>query len=162
MADFPLLPVFPSHLNDSLIGFGRQIQVGLDMVQISRIQSSIEKFGVRFMQRVFTTHELDYACASPACQAERLAARFAAKEATLKALSMADCGIGWRDMEVCRQPDGRCDLQLHAKAAEHASRLGVTQLALSLSHDGDYACAIVVAITRATPVSINSHPHDPT
>lgn len=150
MADLPTLPVFPTHLNALPNLVGGQIQVGMDIVQVSRIQSSVAQFGARFMQRVFTADELDYACASTACQAERLAARFAAKEATLKALRMADQGISWRDVEVRRHLDGRCDLQLHAKAAAHASQLGVTQLALSLSHDGDYACAIVVAVYGAT------------
>lgn len=150
MAELPILPIFPPDLNSSLIQAGGQVQVGLDLVQISRIRASVEQFGARFMQRVFTAHELDYACASPILQAERLAARFAAKEATLKALAMADQGVAWRDMEVRRQPDGRCDIVLYAKAAEHARQIGVTQLALSLSHDGDYASAIVVAVTPSS------------
>ena len=64
----------------------------------------------------------------------------------MKALRMADKGIAWQEMEVLRHADGRCDLQLHGKAALHASQMGVTQTSLSLSHDGDYAAAIVAVV----------------
>jgi holo-[acyl-carrier protein] synthase len=121
----------------------------MDLVQISRIQESMDKFGERFMQRVFTAQELAYAMSTPSRQAERLAARFAAKEATLKALDLADKGVAWRDMEVFRLPDGRCELHLHGLAAEKAKGAGVMQTALTLSHDGDYAAAIVAAVMCA-------------
>ncbi len=124
----------------------------MDLVQISRIASSVQKFGDRFTHRVFTSRELGYALSSPVLTMERLAARFAAKEAALKALSLADKGVAWQDMEVVRQADGQCALQLHGKAAELAQAAGIVKTALSLTHDGDYAAAIVAALVD-TPVS---------
>jgi holo-[acyl-carrier protein] synthase len=116
------------------------------------MRESLDQFGDRFMRRIFTADEAAYAARTPALQAEKLAARFAAKEAALKALGMADQGVPWTDMEVLRQPDGRCELHLHGKAAEHAKRMGVAQLALSLTHDGGYAAAIVVAVMTPDPL----------
>lgn len=146
MAEFPKLPDFPHSIGVSLNSSARQLKVGMDLVQISRIQASVEKFGERFMRRIFTEHEAAYACGTPVLQSERLAARFAAKEATMKALGLADKGVAWRDMEVFRLPDGQCELRLHGLAAEYARRHGVEQTALTLSHDGDYAAAIVAAV----------------
>lgn len=144
----PVLPDFPASIGSGLAQAGAALWVGMDLVLISRIQNSVDQFGDRFMQRIFTEHEAAYARATPALLAERLAARFAAKEATLKALRMADKGIAWREMEVCRHADGRCDLHLHGKAAQHAQQMGVTQVSLSLSHDGDYAAAIVAVLCQ--------------
>ncbi len=150
MADsVPLLPEFPMSQDMGAVFMGSEIKVGMDVVRISRIQDSIRQFGERFIQRIFTEQEAAYACSSSALKAERFAARFAAKEAALKALEMADKGIAWRDMEVFRQQDGRCDLRLHARAAEHARKRGVSQMALSLSHDGDYAAAIVAVVCQS-------------
>lgn len=146
MAHFPALPDFPDSIGVNLISSSCQLKVGMDLVQISRIQSSVEKFGERFMQRIFTEHEIAYATCAPLLRSERLAARFAAKEATLKALGLADKGVGWRDMEVFRHADGSCELRLHGLAARYAEMRGVMQTALTLSHDGDYAAAIVAAV----------------
>ena len=119
----------------------RSLRVGIDLVQVSRIAESLATFGERFSQRIFTAAELGYATAAPALTAERLAARFAAKEAAKKALGLTD-GIDWRQIEVVRAPSGACDLVLH----EHAARAsGACTLALSLSHEGDYATAVVIA-----------------
>ncbi len=71
----------------------------------------------------------------------------------MKALGLADKGVAWRDMEVFRQPDGSCELRLHGLAAEYTSSHGVEQTALTLSHDGDYAAAIVAAVVRVRPQS---------
>jgi holo-[acyl-carrier protein] synthase len=125
---------------------GARLSVGMDLIEIARIQASVDQFGERFLGRVFTRHERDYAGSSAPLQAERLAARFAAKEAALKALGLADQGVAWCDMEVFRQPDGRCELRLHDRAAELGRHSGLGQTALSLSHDGGYAAAIVAAI----------------
>jgi holo-[acyl-carrier protein] synthase len=119
-------------------------RVGVDIVQISRIADSVAQFGDRFMQRLFTPSELAYATAVPALVAERLAARFAAKEAALKAFGLCEAGIDWRELEVRRRDDGACRLVLHGKAAEHAGAQD-NEAALSLSHDGDYAVAVVAA-----------------
>jgi len=127
--------------------------MGLDLVQISQVAQSIRHFGEAFKGRLFTRQELAYAeddkCGSRPC-AERLAARFAAKEATIKALNLGEDGIGWKDIEVLRRRDGGCELALHGPVAEIARNLGVTGSAISLSHDGDYAGA-VVAITFEPP-----------
>ncbi len=115
--------------------------VGIDLVRISSIRESIESFGEKFMRRLFTPDEIAYACSAPGCTAERLAARFAAKEAARKALRLD--GVGWRDIEVRRLPDGACELLLHGAARTAAQ--GRT-FALSMSHDGDHATAIVISL----------------
>jgi holo-[acyl-carrier protein] synthase len=119
----------------------RGLRVGIDLVQLSRVAESLERFGERYTQRLFTAAELAYATAVPALTCERLAARFAAKEAAKKALGLTD-GIDWRQIEVARAPSGACDLVLHAEAAAAA---GPCVTALSLSHEGDYATAVVIA-----------------
>jgi holo-[acyl-carrier protein] synthase len=119
----------------------RGLRVGIDLVQVSRIADSLERFGQRFTERLFTSAELAYAASAPELTCERLAARFAAKEAAKKALGLTD-GIAWRHIEVARTPSGACELVLHGPAADHA---GPCTLAVSLSHEGDYATAVVVA-----------------
>ena len=91
-----------------------KLGVGIDLVRIGGIRESMESFGEQFLRRIYTEGEIAYACSAPGCTAERLAARFAAKEATKKALRLD--GIGWRDIEVRRAPDGACDLLLHGDA----------------------------------------------
>jgi holo-[acyl-carrier protein] synthase len=110
------------------------MRVGIDLVQISRIAGSLETFGERFLRRVFTDAEIAYARAAPALTAERLAARFAAKEAGKKALELD--GIGWRALEVERTPSGACRLVVHGPVRR--------ELALSMSHEGDLATAVVI------------------
>jgi holo-[acyl-carrier protein] synthase len=150
------LPTFPTLLDIQQVSAGGRLSVGMDLVQIERIENSVAQFGDRFIQRLFTPQEIDYACATPEFQAERLAARFAAKEAALKALALADKGVAWRDMEVQRLPDGQCQLILHGRAAELVRLEGMVQSALSLSHDGAYAAAIVVAVFRSADRSAES------
>ena len=140
-AKLPLLLEFP--MPAGLQGDGNW-WVGMDLVQISRIEKSVQQFGARFIQRVFTPHESGYALSSPALQYERLAARFAAKEACIKALNLSEKGVNWRDMEVLKQTDGSCSLILHGVAQEQATQRGIARIQLSLSHDGDYAAAVVV------------------
>ncbi len=115
------------------------LRVGIDLVQVSRIAGSIDAFGERFLTRVFTDREVAYA-RSTNDLAARLAARFAAKEATKKALRLD--GVGWRDIEVVRAPDGACELALYGAAR---AALGDRALALSMSHEGDHATAVVIA-----------------
>jgi holo-[acyl-carrier protein] synthase len=116
------------------------MRVGIDLVDLSRIAASIDAFGDRFLHRVFTDGELAYAQAAPALTVERLAARFAAKEAAKKALDLE--GVGWRDLEVARSPSGACHLILHGAARVAA---GAMSFALSMSHEGDHATAVVIA-----------------
>jgi holo-[acyl-carrier protein] synthase len=135
-------------------GPGR-MSVGIDLVRISRVAASLQQFGERFLRRVFTDAEVAYATASPTLTAERLAARFAAKEAAVKALGLAERGVGWRQIEVTRQPSGSCALRLHGAARDAAVEAGVAELAVSLSHEGDYATAIVLAMRNRQE---NAHP----
>jgi holo-[acyl-carrier protein] synthase len=116
------------------------MKVGIDLVDVRRIAASIDAFGDRFLRRVFTDGELAYARSAPALTAERLAARFAAKEAAKKALELE--GVGWRELEVARSPSGACHLVLHGAARAAA---GTMSLALSMSHEGDHATAVVIA-----------------
>jgi holo-[acyl-carrier protein] synthase len=130
------------------------MRVGIDLVEVSRIDESIDRFGDRFLQRLFTHDEIAYARAcAPECS-RRLAARFAAKEAVIKALSLSEAGVGWRDIEVRRLPEGACQLELHGKAAARAAELGVCDMALSLSHDGDYAGAVVAIACKPSRATL--------
>lgn len=128
---------------------GVPMRVGLDLVDVRRMRESMDRFGDRLMQRLFSAEEIAYATVNHARTAEHLAARFAAKEAAVKAFSLTEVGAGWRDIEVRRHDDGACSLELRGRAAEAARRLGVIHIALSLSHDGDYAGAVVTALCSA-------------
>jgi holo-[acyl-carrier protein] synthase len=125
-----------------------RLQVGIDIVQISRVVDSLQRFGERFMQCLFTRDEIAWAMQSGALTAERLAARFAAKEAAIKAFDLGEAGVAWRDIEVRRVEGGACRLALHGKAATLVFAQGIEQIALSLSHDGNYAVAVVTAYRR--------------
>ena len=141
-------------------GDNERLRVGLDVVEVSRVRESLDCFGDRFVRRLFCTDEISYAKQNPTQCAERLAARFAAKEAAIKAFALGELGVDWRDIEVRKLAGGACRLALHGKAAQQAARLGVSSIALSLSHDGDYAAAVVTALcdADATPlVSPLSH-----
>src|SRR5687768_8326557 len=113
----------------------RVVGLGIDLVHIPRIEESMRSFGDRFAQRMFTAAEADYARSAPRHEAERLAARFAAKEAAIKALSLSEAGVDWRDIEVVRGDDGSCSLALHGKALEAARVRGVARALVCLSHD---------------------------
>ena len=126
------------------------IGLGIDLVQVSRIEESLGLFGERFLRRVFTEGEIAYATAVPALTAERLAVRFAAKEATIKALQLGEQALNWRDIEVCRAPSGACTMVLHGAVARAAGRSGVGAVTVSVSRAGDYATAVVVTRMRET------------
>jgi len=120
------------------------VGTGIDIAEVLRIRQSIERFGERFLQRVFTEGEIRY-CDSKANRFERYAARFAAKEAAMKALGTGwNHGVRWRDCEVVRQPGGRPTITFHAKAGEFAAKLGVKNAALSLTHTAEQAIAQVI------------------
>ncbi len=113
-------------------------------MEITRIEQSIARFGDRFLQRVFTPREIVY-CQRKKNAAESFAARFAAKEAGAKALGTGiSHGISWLELEVLREPTGKPMLHLSGRAAEWASRLGVTRSSLSLTHSRDMALAVVI------------------
>jgi holo-[acyl-carrier protein] synthase len=124
-------------------------RLGFDLAQVSAIARSLELFGERFRRRLFTERELEYADSGSGMRAERLAARFAAKEAVIKALGLAESGIGWRDIEVVKRPTGECAVALHGRVAELAAALGAREVLLSMSHDGDYAGAVVTVSLEA-------------
>jgi holo-[acyl-carrier protein] synthase len=120
------------------------VGTGVDIAEVKRIQAAVNRFGERFLKRVFTPAELRYCMAKPNA-AERLAARFAAKEAGMKAIGTGlRLGVTWQDVEVLRMPGQRPILQFHGKAAEFASRLGCKRTHLSLSHTKEQAIAHVI------------------
>src|SRR5215813_15563084 len=120
------------------------VGTGVDITEVPRIKASVERFGQRFLSRVFTPEELRYCLAKPN-SAERLAARFAAKEAGLKAIGTGlRHGITWQDVEVLRMPGQRPVLKFNGKAAEFAERLGCKRTHLSLSHTKEQAIAHVI------------------
>lgn len=127
-----------------------RLVVGVDLVQISDVARSLDSLGDRYVRRVFTDGEIAYCTASPEMATARFAARFAAKEATLKALRLHDHGLDWRAIEVRQEPAGWCELQLHGDAAALAEQAGWMSASLSLSHEGDYATAMVGVLTRRT------------
>jgi holo-[acyl-carrier protein] synthase len=117
---------------------------GIDMAEVPRIAESIKRFGDRFIRRIFTEGEVRY-CDTKANRVERYAARFAAKEAAMKAIGTGwNCGVAWRDIEVSRTPGGRPTIKFHGKAAEFAAKLGTRHIALSISHTEQLAIAQVI------------------
>lgn len=120
------------------------VGTGIDIAEVPRIRQSIERFGQRFLQRIYTRGEMRY-CDSKANRYERYAARFAAKEAAMKALGTGwNHGVRWCDCEVVRMPGGRPTIAFHGKAAEFATRLGAKNVALSISHTTEQAIAQVI------------------
>jgi holo-[acyl-carrier protein] synthase len=120
------------------------VGTGIDIAEVPRIRQSIERFGERFLQRIFTAGEIRY-CDSKANRFERYAARFAAKEAAMKALGTGwNHGVRWRDCEVVRLPGGRPTIAFHGKAGEFAAQLGMKNAALSITHTAEQAIAQVI------------------
>lgn len=117
---------------------------GVDLAEVDRIRASIERYGDRFTRRVFTEGEIAYV-ERKANKYERYAARFAAKEAGMKAIGTGwSSGVRWQDLEVANLPSGRPTLTLHGAAGEIATRLGVKAVHLSLTHTSVQALAYVV------------------
>lgn len=120
------------------------IGIGTDIVSIQRIEKAVERFGERFINKVFTDEEA-IVCKGKKDQASHLAARFAAKEAVLKALGTGiSNGIGFRDVEVARAQGKRPEIILHGRGKEMAETLGVKDIHISISHDGGIAAAFAV------------------
>ena len=120
-------------------------ELGIDIIKVDRIRASIERFGERFSRRVLTPSEQRYVRMRP----ETFAGRWAAKEAVSKVLGLGVRGIGWRDIEVERLPTGQPSVRLHGRAAARAEQLGMERIALSISHEADYAVAIAFGIRTA-------------
>jgi holo-[acyl-carrier protein] synthase len=117
---------------------------GVDIAEVPRIRESIERYGERFLRRIYTDGEIQY-CESKASRFESYAARFAAKEAGMKALGTGwNHGVRWRDIEVVRSKGQRPTIQFHGQAAAIAEKLGTKNIALSLTHTSEEALAHVI------------------
>jgi holo-[acyl-carrier protein] synthase len=120
------------------------VGLGIDVTEVERIGAAIERFGRRFIERIYTDAEIRY-CESKLNKLERFAGRFAAKEAAMKAIGTGwKLGVAWRDFEVRREPSGRPTIAFSGKAAEFAQRLGVRRASLSISHTAEQAIAQVI------------------
>src|SRR5882672_8865580 len=120
------------------------VGTGIDIAEVHRIAEAMERFGDRFLHRVFTEGEIRY-CDSKANRVERYAARFAAKEAGMKALGTGwNHGVRWRDIEVVRPRGQRPTIQFHGQAAVFAEKLGARNIALSITHTSEQALAHVI------------------
>jgi holo-[acyl-carrier protein] synthase len=121
------------------------VGTGIDVVEIERVARSIERYGRRFLERVYTAAEIAYCQRKRRNAAESFAARFAAKEAGAKALGTGiGFGVTWRELEVGREPAGRPLLLLHGRAAEIAASLGVRRSSLSITHTRTQSMALVI------------------
>jgi holo-[acyl-carrier protein] synthase len=120
-------------------------ELGIDIIKVDRIRASLERFGERFTRRVLTEAERRYVRGRP----ETMAGRWAAKEAVSKVLGLGVRGIGWRDIEIERLPTGQPAVRLHGRAAARAGQLGMERVAVSITHESDYAVAIAFGIRTA-------------
>ena len=121
------------------------VGLGTDLAEITRIRRSVERFGSRFLDRIYTPAEIAY-CLRKKDAAESFAARFAAKEAGAKALGTGiSRGVSWQEFEVRREFSGKPSLRLSGRAAELAAELGIDRLSLSLTHTRELAMAVVIA-----------------
>jgi holo-[acyl-carrier protein] synthase len=116
------------------------LTVGVDIVEIDRVAQAIERRGERFLRRVYTEAEI----ALYRDRVSELAARFAGKEATMKALGTGAVGVGWKEIEILPNRRGKPLVYLHGRAKDRAEAIGITEFAISLSHSRDYAVASVV------------------
>jgi holo-[acyl-carrier protein] synthase len=120
-------------------------ELGIDIIKVDRIARALARFGARFAGRVLTPSERRYVRDRP----ETFAGRWAAKEAVSKVLGLGVRGIGWRDIEIDRMPTGQPAVRLHGRAAARAEQLGMTRIAVSISHEADYAVAIAFGVRTA-------------
>jgi holo-[acyl-carrier protein] synthase len=120
-------------------------ELGIDIIRVSRIKDSLARFGDRFTRRVLTPTEQAYVRGRP----ETMAGRWAAKEAVSKVLGLGVRGIGWRDIEIERLPTGQPAVKLHGRAARRAEQLGMGRVAVSISHESEFAVAIAFGVRTA-------------
>ncbi len=128
---------------------GAIIGVGIDLVRISRVRGILGRWADRFFTRVLSPHETAY-CRARRDPAPHVAARFAAKEAAMKALGVGWVGASWREVEVVNAPSGQPLLRVSGRAAARMALLGADSALVSLAHDGDYAAAHVI-LSRNAP-----------
>ena len=120
------------------------VGTGLDVAEVSRIQQAIERYGRRFIERIYTPAEIAYV-ERKANRMERYAGRFAAKEAAMKAIGTGwRRRVRWRDFEVANLPSGKPTLRLHGEAGRIAKGLGVTSISLSMTHTASQGVAFVI------------------
>ncbi len=124
----------------------RVLRVGTDLTSVAEVREAMATHGERYLERIYAPEELADTGGDP----QRLAARFAAKEAVLKVLRPGDDALPWKEIRVRRQPGGWTDLVLSGRAAERARAAGLVEWAVSLTHEGDLASAVVIA-TGPTP-----------
>ena len=129
---------------DGLVPAGTT-ELGIDIIKVDRIRASLDRFGPRFTKRVLTDAEQRYVRGRP----ETMAGRWAAKEAVSKVLGLGVRGIGWRDIEIERMPTGQPAVRLHGRAAARAEQLGMERIAVSITHESDYAVAIAFGVRTA-------------
>ncbi len=142
LAGLPAWPMMSGlSVGDAMDG---PVQCGVDLVEVSRIRAVAQRYGERFLTRVWTERELVI------CRGRypELAARFAGKEAAMKALGTGIVGIGWKEIEILPDGRGKPLVFLHDKAKERAARLRLNTWAISLTHSKDLACAMVIAISE--------------
>jgi|WetSurMetagenome_2_1015567.scaffolds.fasta_scaffold378019_2 holo-[acyl-carrier protein] synthase len=120
-------------------------ELGVDIIKVARIRETLERFGQRFSDRVLTPREQRYVRARP----ETFAGRWAAKEAVSKVLGLGVRGVGWRDIEVERLPTGQPSIVLHGRAAQRAEQLGMGRIAVSITHESEYAVAVAFGVRAA-------------
>ncbi len=120
-------------------------ELGIDIIKVDRIRRSLARFGTRFSNRVLTPGEQRYVRDRP----ETFAGRWAAKEAVSKVLGLGVRGIGWRDIEIERMPTGQPAVHLHGRARQRAEQLGMERVAVSITHESDYAVAVAFGVRRA-------------
>lgn len=121
------------------------IKIGTDICSVERVTKAYERFGIRFCQKTLTQAEIAYVTSRKVHMYERLAARLAAKEATVKALGTGWHGVGWKEVEIVRSPSGEPGLKLHGRAALVADRLGLDYFQVTMSHERQFATAFVLA-----------------
>ena len=120
-------------------------ELGIDIIQVARIKGTLAKFGRRFARRVLTESEDRYVRDRP----ENFAGRWAAKEAVSKVLGLGVRGVGWTEIEIQRLPTGQPSVRLHGRAERRAEQLGMERIAVSISHEAEYAVAVAFGIRTA-------------
>ena len=122
------------------------MRVGVDLVSVASVRESVDEHGEHYLRRVYSERERRECSGADGIDPERLAARFAAKEATLKVLRPGEVGVALSAIEVQRQPGGWVELGLSGDAARLAAESGIDQLALSITHEQGFASAVVIAV----------------
>jgi holo-[acyl-carrier protein] synthase len=133
-----------SHRSEDFVPEGTT-ELGIDIIKVDRIRTTLQRFGPRFSRRVLTDAERRYVRDRP----ETMAGRWAAKEAVSKVLGLGVRGIGWRDIEIERMPTGQPAVRLHGRAAARAEQLEMGRIAVSITHESEYAVAIAFGVRTA-------------